>query len=154
MRPRELLVDTVDFLSPPKVLEGLRPEDAERRVPGAPHSIAELVAHMTHWQEWFLDRAAGNAVPAAEHASAGWPAVAAGTRPEWNARFQSGLERVARLSPEGRLDPVIEVPLLAHFDRRDVIVHVVQHNAHRLGQVILLRQLLQRWPPPAGSFTW
>ena len=36
--------------------------------------------------------------------------------------------------------------------KRDVLV--ATHNAHHLGQVILLRQLLGAWPPPAGSWTW
>lgn len=83
-------------------------------------------------------------MPAAEHASDGWPAVASGTWPEWPRRFLSGLERVARLPPEGRLDPPIEVPFLAHFDLRDVIVHVAQHNAHHTGQVILQRQVMNQ----------
>jgi hypothetical protein len=28
------------------------------------------------------------------------------------------------------------------------------HTAHHLGQIIVLRQLLGAWPPPAGSWTW
>jgi hypothetical protein len=28
------------------------------------------------------------------------------------------------------------------------------HNAHHLGQIILLRQLFGAWPPPSGRFTW
>jgi len=52
------------------------------------------------------------------------------------------------------LTPAIEFPSLAHYSRRDVLVHVATHNAHHLGQVILLRQLLGVWPPPSGSWTW
>jgi hypothetical protein len=34
------------------------------------------------------------------------------------------------------------------------LVHVANHNAHHLGQIVLLRQLMGRWPPPSGSWTW
>jgi len=37
---------------------------------------------------------------------------------------------------------------------QDWFLHVATHNAHHLGQVILLRQLTGAWPPPAGSWTW
>lgn len=154
VNPRELLIDTLDFLSPPSILEGLTAEQAETRPPGVPHSIAELVAHMTHWQEWFLQRTAGTPVPAAAHAAEGWPRVDPGSWPDWRQRFLSSLERAAQLTPDGPLQPPIEVPLLAHFAMPDVIVHISQHNAHHLGQVILLRQMKELWPPPSGGFTW
>jgi uncharacterized damage-inducible protein DinB len=50
--------------------------------------------------------------------------------------------------------PAIEFPPLAHHTVREALVHVAMHNAHHLGQVITLRQLLGAWPPPAGSYTW
>ena len=51
-------------------------------------------------------------------------------------------------------EPVEYLAPLAHYSRRDVFVHVATHNAHHLGQVILLRQLAGKWPPPSGSWTW
>ena len=46
------------------------------------------------------------------------------------------------------------MPLLDGYTARDVWEHVGQHNAHHLGQVVILRQFLGLWPPPAGTFTW
>jgi len=86
MNLREFLSLPVTFLAPDKALDGLDLPAAEAHLPGAPHSIAEIEAHMAFWQDWFL--------------------------------------------------------------------HVATHNAHHLGQVILLRQLTGAWPPPAGSWTW
>jgi uncharacterized damage-inducible protein DinB len=52
------------------------------------------------------------------------------------------------------LRPPIAFPPLAEYSIREAFEHVAQHNAHHLGQVILLRQMMQLWPPPAGSWTW
>ena len=43
---------------------------------------------------------------------------------------------------------------LSHFTIRDALTHVAEHNAHHMGQVVLLRQLIGKWPPPDGSWTW
>jgi hypothetical protein len=43
---------------------------------------------------------------------------------------------------------------LAHYSIGDALVHIAQHNSHHLDHVILLRQMMALWPPPAGSWTW
>jgi uncharacterized damage-inducible protein DinB len=53
-----------------------------------------------------------------------------------------------------RILPAIEVPPLAHYTLRDAAVHAANHNAHHLGQIITLRQLMGLWPPRSGGFTW
>jgi uncharacterized damage-inducible protein DinB len=158
MNARELLVDTVVHIPPPNALAGLSPEDADRRVPGAPHSISEIVAHVCFWQEWFAGRCEGQHLPMVTKAALGWPAVSPGAWPELQARFLAGLDRVVALGNtddvDRPVDPPIEFPLLAHYTVRDAIVHMGAHNAHHLGQIILLRQIIGAWPPPAGSYTW
>jgi uncharacterized damage-inducible protein DinB len=159
MEPRQLLIDTAPHIPPRHALEDLAAEDAERRLPGAPHSIAEIVAHAAFWNDWFCARCegAGEAMPGS--AAPGWPAVPPGSWPAVRQRFLAGLERAATLGAvPGRLEqpvsPPIEAPMLAHHTVGDALVHLASHNAHHLGQVVLLRQLLGRWPPAAGSWTW
>jgi uncharacterized damage-inducible protein DinB len=157
MDPRPLLIDTLPFLSPRHALDGIAADVADRRVPGAPHTIAEIVAHMDFWQDWFAGRCDGTAGPMAQSAASGWPAAQPGAWDPLRRRFLDGLERVAALGASDqarRLDPPIEFPPLAGISVREVLVHVAAHNAHHLGQVVLLRQLLGAWPPPAGSYTW
>lgn len=156
---RELLVDTFTYIPPAKALEHLSADDAERRVEGATHSVAEIVAHLAFWQEWFCARCEGVAEPMIAAAAQGWPEVANGSWPALQSRFLAGLERATALgSPPARLDepvlPAIDFPPLASYTVRDAVVHVAAHNAHHLGQVIVLRQLLGAWPPPSGSWTW
>jgi hypothetical protein len=122
MSPREMLIETAAQIPPARALEDLPADDAERRMPGAPHSIVQIVA-----------RPAG-AVPR-RPGTAGRPG-----------------HRARRAGP--RAGPVPRAPMLAHYTIGDVLVHLAQHNAHHLGQVVVLRQLLDRWPPAAGSWTW
>jgi uncharacterized damage-inducible protein DinB len=155
----EFLVQPVAFAPPPHILEDLGDSDAFRRVEGAPHTVAEIVAHMVFWQEWFLDRCRGVDAPVAQHASDGWPPVAAGSWDQTHQRFLGGLKEAVSLASDdaraaARLAPAIAFPPLAHYTVRDALTHIAVHNAHHLGQIVMLRQLMGRWPPPSGSWTW
>ena len=159
MDVRHLLVDTHTHLPPAATLAGLTPADAARRVGGVPHSIAEIVAHMAFWQDWFRRRAAGEAAPmiatrGARLARRRRGRVAGGARrvprpasSSWPASSSSSI-------PTRPSNPAFEFPMLAGYTARDVWEHVGQHNAHHMGQVVILRQFLGLWPPPAGSYTW
>jgi uncharacterized damage-inducible protein DinB len=158
MHPRELLTDTTPYLSPRDVLDGITADEAEWRIPGAPHTIAEIVAHMLFWQEWFAGRCDGTSPAMPGSAAPGWVAPAAGSWHTLREHFLAGLDRLVSRGAAGdgerRIEPSIEFPPLAAYTVADVLVHVGVHNAHHLGQVVLLRQLLGAWPPPAGSYTW
>jgi uncharacterized damage-inducible protein DinB len=153
----EFLLSPVAYLAPEKTLDGLSPAHADRRIAGTSHSIAELVAHMSFWQDWFYSRCQGNAVPPAATAAQGWPAVTSGTWPDIRSRFVTRLNEIAKLAETNTsrpITPAIEFPPLAHYTIADALVHIATHNSHHLGQVITLRQIMGTWPPPAGSWTW
>lgn len=158
MNVRHLLIDTHPHLTPVATLAELSPADAVRRVPHAHHSIAEIVAHMTYWQAWFIARCKGQAEPMASTAAIGWPTVRQDDWPALAGRFVAGLGllevAVSSHSLETLVTPTIEAPMMAAYSYRDVCEHVALHNAHHLGQVVLLRQMMDAWPPPAGSYTW
>ena len=159
MYARELLADTTAYLSPRLVLDGLAPDLAERRVPGAPHTIGEIVAHIAFWQAWFRGRGEGTARPMPASAALGWVAPQPGRWDAVKAGFLEDLDRLVALGAasyqDRPIDPPIEFAPLSHYSVCDVLVHVGAHNARHLGQVVLLlRQLLGAWPPPAGSWSW
>ena len=156
MNARQWLIDTHAHMPPAKVLEQLITDDAERRFQNANHSIAEIVAHMSFWQEWMCLRCDGVAAAMPVPAARGWPDVEAGSWPAVLARFVAGLERAAALGDRDGLPitPPIEFPPLAAYTVHDAVVHIAQHNSHHLGQVIVMRQILGSWPPPSGSWTW
>jgi uncharacterized damage-inducible protein DinB len=157
MNIHEFLVSPTAYLAPEKLLEGLSADDAERRIAGAPHSVAEIVAHLAFWQDWFYGRCAGQDLPLVSSAAAGWPEAPAGSWPRVHSRFIGRLRELVALAEGDMTKPVtppIEFPPLANYTIGDALIHVATHNGHHLGQVILLRQLLNAWPPPAGSWTW
>lgn len=153
-----LLVETHAHLPPVATLAGIAAADATRRVAGLPHSIAEIVGHMNYWQEWFTARCEGRGVAGAATAAGGWPHVNEDDWPAAVERFATGLDRLTEVVAGRDLDapvtPAMELPMLATYALRDAVEHVAMHNAHHLGQVVVLRQLLGLWPPPAGSYTW
>jgi uncharacterized damage-inducible protein DinB len=156
---RELLKDTFAYIQPAATISDLTPDDAVRRLDGAPHSIAEIVGHLTFWQDWFLARCAGDPRPMAASAADGWRPVADS---EWiglRDRFLRGLAGAVETSEtqggcEMPIAPPIEFGPLAAYTVRDALTHVAVHNAHHLGQIVTLRQLMGRWPPASGSWTW
>jgi uncharacterized damage-inducible protein DinB len=157
MSLRELLIETQAHIPPASALDGLTAADAERRVPGANHSIAELVAHVDFWATWFCNRCEGTGAPMVTSAALGWPAPE--SWPELQQKFLGTLERAAALGADparlaSPIVPPLEFPPLASYTIRDALVHIANHNAHHLGQVITLRQVMGLWPPPAGSWTW
>jgi uncharacterized damage-inducible protein DinB len=157
MNVREFLMSPIAYLAPAKALEGLGAAEAERHVPGAPHSVAEIVAHMAFWQDWWYARCAGDAVPVVASAALGWPAVSADSWPGLRSRFVERLHQLALLSDGNLAAPVtpsIEFPPLAKYTIGEALVHVATHTGYHLGQVILLRQMLGAWPPPSGGWTW
>ena len=157
MSPRDLLIETTPSIAPARALEALSAEQAERRQ-GSLHTIAEIVSHLAFWQDWFRGRCEGKAEPMPGSAALGWKAPPAGAWPDVHRQFIEGLERIVALGErEDRarvLAPPLEFPPLAGYTVGDVLVHVANHNAHHLGQVIVLRQLMGAWPPPSGSWTW
>jgi uncharacterized damage-inducible protein DinB len=159
MHLHSILRGAHSYLAPSAALAGLTADVACHKPANTPHSIAEIVAHMAFWQEWFLDRCDGVATPAPARASQGWPSLRNG---EWDtvlARFESGFRRALALADDearGALPvvPALEFDHLRRYTTHDVLIHLALHNAHHVGQVVTLRQQQRAWPPPAGSWTW
>ena len=159
MDARELLISPIAHMPPARVLEDLSSEESAARLSTASHSIVEIVAHMVYWQSWFLQRCKGAAIPPASTAALGWPSVDAGDWTAASEKFLTGLEQALEIALDASaavrpIDPPIEFPPLANYKVSDAITHIAVHNAHHLGQIITLRQMMGAWPPPGGSYTW
>lgn len=154
MDRKELLLSPLAYMPPPRLLAGLEPGDAARVVSTGTHSIVEILAHLVFWQSWFLDRCAGVARPMAAKASEGWPSAGAEDWDTLRTQFLDDLRRAAEWPGDGPVAPAIEVSGMAHYTITEALTHLAVHNAHHLGQVITLRQVLGAWPPPEGSWTW
>ncbi len=159
MRLQSLLRGAHSFLAPQAALAGLTPAQAHAAPSRSPHSVAEIVAHMAFWQDWFLDRCDGRQVPAPARAAFGWPSVATGSWSAVHERFEQGFTRALRLADDEErtsqpIAPPLEFDFLKGYTTGDALAHLALHNAHHLGQIVVLRQQAGAWPPPAGSWTW
>jgi uncharacterized damage-inducible protein DinB len=145
-------------------LEGLTWALAGAKPRGAPHSVYDLVWHMSFWMENELERIDGKTPAYPEHASLGWPDDTIPTADDWSravARFGAALERLARFA---EADPKVRsraVPVTSkerHANQgttvEGVVWQTVVHTSHHLGQVILVRRQLGAWPPPGGGDSW
>ena len=150
----------VGFQPASVVLEGLTEEQATAKPHGLPHSIADLVGHMYYWQEFFSSVATDGFSGFPEHAEDSWPKLASG---EWNSlrdRFLAGVEKSQQLAmtcprlAEKLLPEDSPLPIWERESIGSGLLHACVHNAHHLGQVVTLRQLMQLWPPSGGSMTW
>jgi hypothetical protein len=135
------------------VFSGLSWRLAGARRRGVPHSLYQILNHMTFWQEWGVEWLAGRdpAIPA--HASGSWPGpVAPRNQREWEAavaRFEGALGELDRRS--GKRD------LLSRHGRKsrlEMLQTIGAHNSYHAGQAVLLRQVLGAWPPPTGGLSW
>jgi uncharacterized damage-inducible protein DinB len=142
------------------MLDGLSAEQAHAKPHGLPHSIAEIVAHMCYWQDWFNACAVAGFTGIAEHAADGWPAVPADGWDALRLRYLRSIEEAQRIVAELEslgdpiLPPDVHIPVLARDSRGSGILHAAMHSSHHMGQIITIRQLMGLWPPPGGSITW
>ena len=149
------------FAPPANILQAI-PEALAHHKPGAsPHSIYEEVWHMAFWQEISLDWVQGKPTPIPEHASGGFPSDSDSQEP-WDSlrdRFLAGAQNSAAIANdrdglETRVAcPTIEAPHRT-MTVREQLESLAAHNAYHLGRIVLLRQLMNLWPPPDGGFTW
>jgi uncharacterized damage-inducible protein DinB len=120
-------------------LAGMRPERA-------PHSAYQLLNHMLYWQEWVAKWLDGEKPPIPKHISLGWPGDAApASREEWEQavrRFENGLQALSRRSR--RADLFSKRGSKSPFEMLQIIA---LHNSYHAGQVVLLRHVLDSWPP-------
>ena len=150
------------YAAPPShILEGLTDDLVHRELPNIPHTIYAELWHLTFWQQITLDWIAGIETPYPTKPSDGFA-----TKPyteSWEKlqqRFLSGAEKAAAAAQDAtRLDQSIRCPSRPGaptrvMSVRDQLISLAAHNAYHLGRIVVLRQLLQAWPPASGGFTW
>lgn len=132
---------------------GLDREAAGARPEGAPHSIYQLLNHMSYWQDWVVKWLDGGNPPIPKHAAGGWPGTPApASQKEWQRAvrtFRTGLAKLDRQSRQADL-----LTVRGKHTRLGMLEAIASHNSYHAGQVVALRQILGAWPPPSGGLTW
>jgi uncharacterized damage-inducible protein DinB len=151
--------------APTHILEGLTDDLVHREIPNVPHTIYGELWHVAFWQRITLHWIAGIETPYPAKASDGFPQKISTEPPQepWEQlrhRFLHGCEHAAAAAQDSaRLDQSIRCPSRPGAPTRTMtvaeqLVSLAAHNAYHLGRIVLLRQLLQAWPPASGGFTW
>ena len=159
---RALVADSA-AAPPSRILEGLTDDAAHRSVPGAPHTIYSELWHLAYWQQITLDWVHGIETPVPAHASAGFPEEINTIHESFDqlrTRFLDGAKRAAEIARDlPSLDRIIRCPSqpghsVRTMSAREQLESLVAHNAYHLGRIVLLRQMMNAWPPNSGGFTW
>jgi uncharacterized damage-inducible protein DinB len=157
---RELFRGKHAHADPVGCIEDLSFEFASRRVDGFPHSIWHLVSHMNYWMDYELKRIHGERPAYPIHADASWPSTPA-NEIEWHkasADFRSLIDELSILSESPDLDRELENMHpnqgQRNYSTREVLWQTMAHNSYHIGQVAMLRRMLNAWPPQSGGDTW
>lgn len=155
---RELLYGVRCHMHVLHALEGLDPRLAGAGVPGAPHTVFQVLHHMAYWQGFALRRMRGEHPPDPEHAEEGWDFPRAPEdASDWEAAIASLAEDLRAIEalvadPDYDLDQPVRAG--DKGTARDQVLMVQGHNSYHLGQIVQLRCQLGAWPPPRGADTW
>jgi uncharacterized damage-inducible protein DinB len=160
----ELLRGKGAHADPLACVEDISAEVAARQVAGFPHSIGQLVFHINYWMEYELRRIRGQRPDYPEHNSESFPAPPSpADEQEWNRlRTRMGellgeFAALAKCSPQ-ELQGEIES---AHEGDKDVagtleavLWQMVAHTSYHVGQIAMIRRVLEAWPPSGGGDSW
>ena len=147
-------------LDPAAILDGLTDAQAHAKPHGLPYSVADVVAHMCFWQEWFNACLVSGFTGIPQHSVDGWPAVPAGGWDALRERYIKSIGEAKRIAAESDsltdslLPPGANVASLARESCGSALLRGAMHNSHHLGQIITMRRLMGLWPPPGGTITW
>jgi len=132
---------------------GLGWKAAGTRPEGVPHSVFQLLNHMSYWQDWVVKWLDGENPPIPKNASGGWPGgVGPASAKAWQHAvrdFRNGLTKLERQSRDADL-----LTKRGQHSRLGMLQALASHNSYHAGQIVLLRQILGAWPPPSGGLTW
>nr|WP_246351532.1 DinB family protein [Deinobacterium chartae] len=131
---QSVLTGGTAFAPVERILSGLTFETAIRRLPGAQHTIYELLWHSELSQRLLLDLASGREVTWPE--GVGWWPQAAPSEAEFRRVLRDlrvGLQQAEMMAA----DPSEAA--------REVLTDLATHSAYHWGQIVLLRQLMNDW---------
>jgi uncharacterized damage-inducible protein DinB len=159
----ELLRGKGAHIDPLACVEDISAEVASRQAAGFPHSIAQLLFHTNYWMDYELRRIRGEKPKYPEHASESFLPGPAVNAEEWErlrnsfAALLTEYAALAKSSPE-KLQRQVESA--REDDKKTagtveaVLWQMVAHTSYHAGQIVMMRQLLEAWPPRGGGDSW
>lgn len=159
---RELVYGKGAHADPVACVEDISAELATRTVAGYPHSIRQIVDHMSYWMEYEVHRIAGERPHYPEHAIESWPAHPdPASEAQWQAARQRFGDLLAKLGSLAESDAAAfgrsvapDKPSAPPSTIGAIVKQIVAHNSYHVGQIAMLRRQLDHWPPRRGGDSW
>jgi uncharacterized damage-inducible protein DinB len=159
----ELLHGEGVHASPIASVQGIPTKLACRRLEGYPHSIFQILSHMNYWMDYEVRRISGESPTYPAHATESWLTHSSpANETEWKqtvARFVALIGDLSKLaqSDSELLNREVNATHAVHSQLSSsvcaVLWQIAMHNSYHIGQIVLLRRLLNCWPAQAGD-TW
>lgn len=145
------------YVEPLRTLEGLSAAEARKRPKRGITTIWEQLLHMVFWQDIMLTRLKGQTPPDVPHDQDGWPKMppVAGQDEAWSdllAHFASGLQEAEKIARRAKLGNRMSRQTKRTFANQ--LLSLSTHNGYHLGQIVTVRRMIGKWPPPSGGYTW
>ena len=154
----ELLRGKGAHADPVACFDALTPELAGRVLPGAEHTVWQLLVHVNYWMDYEIRSIEDGEPGYPERAAESWPVQAGPADPEsWQREVGRQRHLLARLAEfaSGSSETLNRLVHAAKGETvRDILWQMVAHNSYHAGQVAQLRKAFGAWPPPAGGDTW
>jgi hypothetical protein len=159
----ELLYGKGAHANPITAVQGTPAQLASRILEGYPYSIFQIVGHMNYWMDYELQRIQGGDPYYPAHAAESWPSPSApSAESDWQqvvAHFSASVDQLAAFAKAGseflsrEIKPAHALPNQSAYSVLDVLWQTAVHNSYHVGQIVLLRRMLNAWPAKAGD-TW
>lgn len=159
----ELLYGKGAHANPISAVQEITADLAARRLEGYPHSIWQMVGHMNFWMDYELRRIRQENPPYPRHAVDSWPSEPSpANEAAWKqtvARFCTLIEELSDLAQSHQefLNREVQAMHAVHNQQSASVLAVLWqtavHNSYHIGQIVLLRRLVDHWPTHAGD-TW
>ncbi|HVK39610.1 MAG TPA: DinB family protein [Candidatus Kapabacteria bacterium] len=138
------------YARPETIVAGIPADVRGTRPNGVDHSPWELLEHLRIAQRDMLDFSVAPTYEEIAWPKDYWPATPAPPNDEtWDesvAAFLSDLDVARRLAVDEGVDLFAVVPHGTTQTYLRELLLIADHNAHHLGQLILVRKLLKAWP--------
>jgi uncharacterized damage-inducible protein DinB len=126
-------------------LSGLSAEQAAIKPDKLNHSIAEIVAHMTAWRHFVIEKMKGNGAYEVWDTELNWQKITALNEPEWEAiknnlkKSQTELLALVEEMQEFVLNSQVEG---RKYNFRLLLQGIVQHDIYHAGQISMIKKLV------------
>ena len=135
-----------EFADPRSFLPKVSADAALRDVPGAPYTVARLLAHANWWQRVRIETAKGGDFPSDFTPQVDdWPDVTAEDWPALVVDFLDGIDEIIALAGDAEA-----MGREVYGDRNvgAMFASHAAHNAYHLGQIALLLKMMGVWDEP------